>query len=77
MSSHYLSLKHDVKNRDPRKGIPWLEKGCKLQDGRSCFNLAVLYKKGDSTVAPDMKKHHEYREKAEALKDNIFAEKIA
>ena len=39
-----------VTERDPVLAKKFLEKGCALGHGPSCFNLAVMYKRGDDGI---------------------------
>ena len=56
-----------VGGRDPRKAVEYLERACEGQDGKSCYNLAVLYKLGDKGVPPDMGKFREFATKANEI----------
>jgi hypothetical protein len=43
--SHFL--KKDIQDRNPKKAVSLLENSCNANHAPSCFNLAVLFKKGD------------------------------
>jgi hypothetical protein len=42
--SHFL--KKDIQDRNPKKAVSLLENSCNANHAPSCFNLAVLFKKG-------------------------------
>lgn len=54
-------------DRDPVKAINYLQKSCAANHAPSCFNLAVLYRKGDTKVPVDMKLFEEYKALTEKL----------
>eukprot|EP00904_Undaria_pinnatifida_P001080 jgi/Undpi1/10973/HiC_scaffold_30.g13274.m1 len=53
--------------RDPPRAQKLLEQGCAQNHGPSCYNLTVMYKKGDVGVASNYKKYRKYREQTEKL----------
>ena len=53
--------------RNPSKAKDQFEKSCAHGHAPSCFNLAVLYKKGDEGVAADPVKFEEYKAKTQEL----------
>uniref|UniRef100_A0A7S1UIG9 Beta-lactamase n=1 Tax=Phaeomonas parva TaxID=124430 RepID=A0A7S1UIG9_9STRA len=53
--------------RDPVKALKLLERGCERGHGPSCFNAAVMYKKGDTGVAPDPEKFARYKAETQRL----------
>ncbi|CAM9783020.1 unnamed protein product, partial [Discosporangium mesarthrocarpum] len=57
--------------RDPSRARSLLEKSCKFQHGPSCFNLAVMYKNGDSGVPIDTDKFERYKKRTQELVDQM------
>ena len=53
--------------RSAALAIPYFEKGCAMNEMKSCFNLAKIYYKGDGDVAPDVEKHKAFLAKAKTL----------
>ena len=53
--------------RNPAKAITYLERACSANHAPSCYNLAVLFKKGDKGVEPDQKKFEEFRDRTNTL----------
>ena len=37
-------------DRNPKRAVPYLQSACAANHAPSCFNLAVLYNKGDTGV---------------------------
>lgn len=60
VGSHYL--KKDNPERDPIKSIEHLERGCRTNHAPSCYNLAVLYKNGDTGVPQNNEQFEKYKE---------------
>ncbi len=54
-------------DRNPALAIQYLQKSCASNHAPSCFNLAVLYKKGDTNVNPDEAKFEEFKKLTETL----------
>ena len=54
-------------DRDPPKAIPCLKRACDANHAPSCFNLAVLYNKGDKGVEKNPALFEEYKEKTNKL----------
>merc|ERR1712146_401326 len=46
--SHYLNIKHA--DRNPTKAVEYLGKSCEKNHVKSCYNLAVLYRNGDTEL---------------------------
>ena len=65
VGSHYLYPA--TTNRDPKRSISLLEKSCAGNHAPSCFNLAVLYKKGDVGVPPSEELFMQYKERTSDL----------
>ena len=63
--SHYLNP--NVIDRNPSRAISLLERSCDGNHASSCFNLAVLYKKGDVGVPADAEKFAHYQKKTKEL----------
>lgn len=57
----------ETPDRDPAKAVKYLQKSCASNHAPSCFNLAVLYRKGDINVQPDQKLFEEYKRLTERL----------
>jgi TPR repeat protein len=53
--------------RDPLKAIPCLQRACENNHAPSCFNLAVLYNKGDTGVPKNPELFEKYKEKTTQL----------
>lgn len=53
--------------RDALKAKEYLKKACDANFAPACYNLAVMYKKGDESIAPDVKLHEKYRQKTNEL----------
>jgi TPR repeat protein len=61
IAGYYLDPKNNV-DRLPAKAVEYLERSCTTANhAPSCFNLAVLYRKGDTGVQPDKEKHEKYK----------------
>lgn len=64
-----LKFPLDNPMREPRKAIDYLERSCDKDYGPSCFNLAVLYRKGDVGVETNETLFEKYKLRAkETLK---------
>ena len=63
--SHYLNIKHA--DRNPTKAVEYLGKSCEKNHVKSCYNLAVLYRNGDTGIDKDQEKFEEYKEKTNKL----------
>jgi TPR repeat protein len=57
----------DNPEREPAKAIAPLQRSCADNHAPSCFNLAVLFKKGDTGVPADAKLYEEYKNKTNNL----------
>lgn len=53
--------------RDPKKAEGYLSAACAHGHGPACFNLAVMYNKGDTGVPKDLGKFAEFKGKTEEL----------
>ena len=51
LASHYLAP--EAEHRNPIKARDYLEKSCNTNHAPSCYNLAVLYSKGDLGIEKD------------------------
>mmetsp|Transcript_30397 Transcript_30397/g.39232 ORF Transcript_30397/g.39232 Transcript_30397/m.39232 type:complete len:221 (-) Transcript_30397:103-765(-) len=60
-------LKTTVENRDPARAKSLLEVSCDRGHAPSCFNLAVMYKNGDTGVPSNQEKFKEYKNITEVL----------
>jgi cytochrome c oxidase assembly factor 7 len=49
------------KDRKPSKAVDYLTRSCEANHAPSCYNLAVMFKKGDEGVPPDEKRFEEYK----------------
>lgn len=65
--SYLIDPKLHSDRRDPVKASALFKNGCDLNHGPSCFNLAVLYNKGDVGITPDPKLFEIYKEKTNQL----------
>lgn len=54
-------------SRDPARARNLLERGCGLNHGPCCFNLAVMYKNGDDGVPSDQEKYSQFKQRTEEL----------
>lgn len=54
-------------DRDPAKAVSFLQKSCALNHAPSCYNLAVLFRKGDTNVPADQAKFEQYRDSTQNL----------
>lgn len=71
VASHYIDPNRA--DRDPLKAIPYLEKSCSSNHAPSCFNLAVLYNKGDTKVPPNKELFEKYKETTNKLVGQLGA----
>lgn len=53
--------------RDPARAVPYLDVACDGKEPQACFNLAVLYKFGDTGVKKNKKKYKHYKAITEDL----------
>jgi len=53
--------------RNPLKAVDYFKASCASNHGPSCYNLAVLYKKGDVGIPADEKLFEEYKVKTNTL----------
>jgi len=53
--------------RQPAQAAKFMEVACRGNDGKSCYNLAVLYKRGDKGVKADEGKFREFAGMANEL----------
>eukprot|EP01036_Dinobryon_divergens_P022221 gene22221-30462_t len=58
--SHYLDF--DNVEREPLKAVDYMMKACSANHAPACYNLAVMYKKGDIGIPPDEKRFEEYKD---------------
>jgi len=65
--THYINKQTSDAYRSPLKGAELMKKACDSNHAPSCFNLAVMYKHGDTGVASDPAKYESYRQKTQAL----------
>lgn len=65
VGSHYLDPL--LTDRNPKRSVAMLEKSCAGNHAPSCFNLAVLYKKGDVGVPPSEELFKRYKERTTEL----------
>jgi len=56
-----------IEGRTPAKAVNFLDIACDANDGKSCYNLAVLFKRGDKGVPPDQEKFKKYATKANEI----------
>lgn len=61
--SHHI--KADESYRNPVKALAFFERSCALNHAASCYNIAVLYKKGDTGIEKNDKLFEEYKLKTE------------
>lgn len=67
IAGYYLDPKNTA-HRHPAKAVDYLTRSCERSNhAPSCFNLAVLYKKGDVGVPADQKKFEHYKATTNAL----------
>ncbi len=62
-----LSLKNSLLQKEAKKAIPYLEKGCELNSRECCANLAILYKKGADGVPVNEKLSRKFVTKYEDI----------
>lgn len=60
-------VKKDSEQRNPNKSIEYFTKSCSSNHAPSCFNLAVLYKNGDTGIKPNPELFEEYKIKTNEL----------
>ena len=60
-------MKSDSNYRSPQRALPHLEKACDANHIRACYNLAVLYKKGDEGIPPNKELFKEYKRRTQEL----------
>jgi len=65
--THYINKQTSDTYRSPVNAAELLTKACDSNHAPSCFNLAVMYKHGDTGVTPDPAKYESYRQKTQAL----------
>ncbi len=65
--THYINKKTSDRFRNPVRAAELLKVACDRNHAPSCFNLAVLYKHGDTGVNADAEKYEAYRLKTQAL----------
>ena len=65
--THYINKETSSAYRNPAKAAALLKTACNSNHAPSCYNLAVLYKHGDTDVPPDLAQHESYRLKTQAL----------
>ena len=53
--------------RDPLKAIEYFERSCAANHAPSCFNLAVMYKNGDTGIPKSEEKFAAYKRKTDEL----------
>ena len=63
--SHFISPKHS--DRNPLKAVEYLGKSCQKNHAKSCYNLAVLYRNGDTGIERNQEKFEEFKEKTNRL----------
>jgi len=63
----YINPDLPEKQRNPPLAIQYLDKSCTGNHGPSCFNLAVMYNKGDKGVQKDTNLFEHYRDKTNEL----------
>lgn len=54
--------------RDPAAASEFLDLACRKEHIAACYNLAVMYKRGDTGVVPDEAKHDHYKQRFDALR---------
>ena len=54
--------------RNPKKAEHYLLKSCDMNHAASCFNLAVMYKNGDTGINADAEKFEVFKQKTLELK---------
>lgn len=67
VGSYLLNPEVEKARRSPVRAVELLKKACDGNHAPSCFNLAVLFKKGDTGVAPNEEQHLVYKDKTEEL----------
>lgn len=70
IDSCYFAATHFIgkqEGRDPKKAQEYFTKGCNANHAPSCYNLAVMYKKGDFGVPKDEKMFEKYKEMTNSL----------
>lgn len=53
--------------RDPAKALVYFKRACETNHAPSCYNLAVMYRKGDKGVEPDLAKFERFRDQTNVL----------
>jgi TPR repeat protein len=61
-------LNRKNKDRNPVKALEFLRKACTGNHVPSCYNLAVIYKLGDTGIPVNIDKHEEFKAKTWELK---------
>ncbi len=64
-ASHYLNPERN--DRNPRLAIEYLEKACHRSHAPSCFNLAVMYRRGDTDVPKNPELFEKYKDMTNKL----------
>ena len=65
--THYINKETSGTYRSPAKGAALMKIACDSNHAPSCFNLAVMYKHGDTGIKPDQAQYEAYRIKTQAL----------
>lgn len=62
---HYITK--GAIDRNPKKAVEYFTKSCESNHAPSCFNLAVMYNKGDDGVEIDQQMFEKYKDKTNNL----------
>ena len=74
IGSIYIQNMAKAADRDPVKALKYFTMACeKNNNAKSCYNAAVMYKKGDGPVKPDPKLYEQFKEKTSRLYKTGFA----
>jgi TPR repeat protein len=65
MSGHLV--KTDNPSRNPLQALAMFKQACESKHAPSCFNVAVMYNKGDTGVAIDQEKFLEFKTRTDEL----------
>lgn len=65
VGEHYIQP--NASHRSPQKAVEYLKLACDANHTRSCYNLAVLFKKGDDGITPNNEQFIYYKERTQDL----------